>query len=292
MHRRKTCARREARGGRGASGARGGGDRQAEAGASSERAEQTVSQRWERGAHLLAEDPRHPLSDRLVLALGRSGVPDEGADGGADLAGPREQLARQAKLEHAVGPENELELPLGPLAALALWQWVQLAVVVHPRGQRLVREDQLVVDAELIGDANDAGLCRKRVRALLPDEPVLVVRDHVASHVVARLGEQHVDARAMQVVRQRGSRDASAHDERVSGQAASLVRREHAQRRCTLRLRRRRHEQPAGLEVGEGEHCDGAAPPRALVIVRGSNNSQMSGKTTTRKTSTTTGLSE
>jgi len=143
-------------------------------------------------------------------------VPNQRPDRRADLTGPRQQAAREPKLEDAVGAKDELELALWALAALALGERVQLAAVVHPRRQRLVRKHQLLLDAELVRDADDRRLRRKGVWAILPDEAVLLVRDDVATHVVARLGEQHVRAAAVQVVRQRRARDAGADDDAVN----------------------------------------------------------------------------
>ena len=67
-------------------------------------------------------------------------------------------------------PDDALELALRPLAALARWQWVQRAVVVHPRRQRLVGEDALGgsrdrLNVPELGDRERGGLAAEERRA-------------------------------------------------------------------------------------------------------------------------------
>ena len=143
-------------------------------------------------------------------------MPKKRAYARSDFPRPRKQLAEQGKFEHAVRAEDELELSFGSLATLTLGQRVELTAVIHPRGQRLVCENQLIRDPELVCDAHDARLCCERVGTLLPDEAVVVVGFDVATHIVSRLGEHHVDARTVQVVRKRRPRDARAHHQAVS----------------------------------------------------------------------------
>mmetsp|Transcript_53010 Transcript_53010/g.125181 ORF Transcript_53010/g.125181 Transcript_53010/m.125181 type:complete len:495 (-) Transcript_53010:179-1663(-) len=156
--------------------------------------------------HLLAQDARHPLTDRLVFALGRRRVSNKGTDSGADLAGPREKLSCQAELDHAVGSKQQLELPFASRRTSSLRKRVKFSVVEHPRWQRLVTKDKLVVNAELVGNPDDAGLSSKRVGALLPNKPVLgLVRLDVSSQVIACLGQEHVNTSTVQIVRESGA---------------------------------------------------------------------------------------
>jgi len=68
---------------------------------------------------------------------------------------------------------------------------VDLAVVINPRGQTLVGEYQLVVDAQLVGDSDDGGLGGEGVGAFFPEEPVGgAVGADVASEVGAGFGEE------------------------------------------------------------------------------------------------------
>ena len=101
---------------------------------------------------------------RIVFFLGfrRRRVPKKRAYARSDFPG-HEQLAEQGKFEHAVRAEDELELSFGSLATLTLGQRVELTAVIHPRGQRLVCENQLIRDPELVCDAHDARLCCERV---------------------------------------------------------------------------------------------------------------------------------
>mmetsp|Transcript_384 Transcript_384/g.1006 ORF Transcript_384/g.1006 Transcript_384/m.1006 type:complete len:494 (+) Transcript_384:298-1779(+) len=170
--------------------------------------------------HLVAEDAPDPVLDGLLLALRGGHVADEGADAGAYLPRPREEVADESELEHAVRAEDQLDLPLGPLPALSLGERVELPPVVDPRRQTLVGEDQLVVYAELVRYPDDARLRREGVGTLLVHELAVFVADHLASNVpakvVPRLGQEHIHVRVVEVVRQCRAGDAAADDDAVA----------------------------------------------------------------------------
>mmetsp|Transcript_2211 Transcript_2211/g.6982 ORF Transcript_2211/g.6982 Transcript_2211/m.6982 type:complete len:227 (+) Transcript_2211:1141-1821(+) len=124
--------------------------------------------------NLLAQYPRHPFADRLLLALRRRRVAEEGPDPRTDLAWPRKEIAEQSKLEHTIGAKYELELSCGSLAPLTLGERVKLAVMVDPRRKALIGKHKLILDAQLMRDAHDGRLRGERVGTLLPDETVLL----------------------------------------------------------------------------------------------------------------------
>ena len=93
----------------------------------------------------------HPKGSERVREILRESVAvkqalaEEGADARADLPRPRQQLARERELEHAVRPEDELQLALGALALRAL---ALLTLALLARGLVLFA---LVLLAGLVG---------------------------------------------------------------------------------------------------------------------------------------------
>mmetsp|Transcript_30731 Transcript_30731/g.64804 ORF Transcript_30731/g.64804 Transcript_30731/m.64804 type:complete len:667 (+) Transcript_30731:92-2092(+) len=176
---------------------------------------------------LLAQDPRHPVPDRLLGPVGgRGGVPRQRPHRRANLAGPGEQIARQSEFQNSVGAEEQFQLSPGALSALSFGEGVQFAVVVDPGGEGFVGEDQLVLDVQLVGDPHDGGLRGEGIGAVLEEEGAVGVGVEGALDVAAEVGagfrQEDVEAAAIavvvaveEVVGESGAGDASADDEAV-----------------------------------------------------------------------------